>query len=48
MENERTSLLQRFLQPDEVAAAGAFLASAAASGINGSAMRVEGGIVRHI
>lgn len=47
-ENERTSLLQRFLQPDEVAAAVAFLASAAASGINGSAMRVEGGIVRHI
>ena len=47
-EHERTSLLQRFLQPDEVAAVVAFLASPAASGINGSALRVEGGIIRHL
>ncbi len=45
---EPGSLLQRFLTTDEVASSVVFLASEAASGINGSAMRVEGGVIRHI
>ncbi|KAG5182705.1 putative oxidoreductase [Tribonema minus] len=44
-ENEPTSLLQRFLTPEEVANTILFLGSQAASGINGSAQRVEGGII---
>ena len=45
---EPTSLLQRFLDPDEVAYATVFLCSPLASGINGTAQHVDGGIVRHI
>jgi NAD(P)-dependent dehydrogenase (short-subunit alcohol dehydrogenase family) len=47
-EYEPTSLLQRFLQPKEVAAVTAFLCSELASGINGASQRVEGGIIHHI
>ncbi|KAK9815711.1 hypothetical protein WJX72_008430 [[Myrmecia] bisecta] len=47
-EREPSSLLQRFLTVEEVAAPIVFLASDAAAGINGSAQRVEGGIIRHI
>ena len=47
-ENERTSLLQRFEDPSEIAAVVAFLASSRASGINGTAQRAEGGIIRHV
>lgn len=45
---EPTSLLQRFLDPDEVAYAVVMLCSPRASGINGTAQHVDGGIVRHI
>ncbi|CAJ1962425.1 unnamed protein product [Cylindrotheca closterium] len=45
---EPTSLLQRFLDPDEIAFAAVFLCSPRASGINGIAQHVDGGIVRHI
>lgn len=45
-EHEPTSLIQRFVSVEEVAQATVFLASNGA--INGSAQRVEGGIVRSI
>jgi NAD(P)-dependent dehydrogenase (short-subunit alcohol dehydrogenase family) len=41
-----TSLLKRFLDPEEVANGVAFLASEAASAITGTALRVDGGVVR--
>jgi NAD(P)-dependent dehydrogenase (short-subunit alcohol dehydrogenase family) len=47
-EHETTSLLQRFLDPREVANVTVFLCSPHASGINGVAQHVDGGIVRHI
>ena len=47
-EHERTLLLQRFLEPAEVANPAVFLCSPLASGISGFAQRVEGGIVQHI
>eukprot|EP01034_Spumella_vulgaris_P042180 gene42180-52297_t len=45
---EPTSLLQRFLTVEEVGNVATFLASDLASGINGSAQMIEGGIIRHI
>jgi NAD(P)-dependent dehydrogenase (short-subunit alcohol dehydrogenase family) len=41
-----SSLIQRFLDPAEPAAVVAFLASDAASGVNGAAWRAEGGVTR--
>jgi NAD(P)-dependent dehydrogenase (short-subunit alcohol dehydrogenase family) len=43
-----TSLLKRFLRPEEVGAFVAFLASEAASGITGAALRVDGGVVKSV
>jgi NAD(P)-dependent dehydrogenase (short-subunit alcohol dehydrogenase family) len=43
-----SSLIQRFATTEEVAALVAFVASPAASAINGAALRVEGGVVRSI
>ena len=40
-----TSLLKRFTEPREIADVVAFVASPAASAINGSALRAEGGVV---
>jgi NAD(P)-dependent dehydrogenase (short-subunit alcohol dehydrogenase family) len=40
-----SSLLKRFIQPDEIASAVVFVCSPAAAAINGSALRVEGGCV---
>ena len=42
----RTSLLQRWAQPAEIAAVVAFLCSPLAAAINGSAPRADGGMVR--
>jgi NAD(P)-dependent dehydrogenase (short-subunit alcohol dehydrogenase family) len=39
-------LLQRFEEPEEVAAVVTFVASAQAAVINGAALRAEGGVVR--
>lgn len=43
-----TSLLQRFETPEEIAALAVFVASERASGVNGAALRVDGGVVRAI
>jgi NAD(P)-dependent dehydrogenase (short-subunit alcohol dehydrogenase family) len=43
-----TSLLRRFLTPEEVANLIVYLCTPAASGTNGSALRVDGGVVRAI
>lgn len=43
-----TSLLKRFETTEEVAAVVAFVASAQSTAINGSAVRVEGGVIRSI
>ncbi len=43
-----TSLLKRFIEPDEVAAFVAFLCSPVSSAINGAALRADGGVVRSI
>lgn len=43
-----TSILQRLIEPAEVAALVAFVCSPLAGAINGAAMRVEGGVVRCI
>jgi NAD(P)-dependent dehydrogenase (short-subunit alcohol dehydrogenase family) len=45
-EHEPTSLVQRFITIEEVANAAVFLATNSA--VNGSALRVEGGIIRSI
>lgn len=43
-----TSLLQRFIRPEEVGAFVSFLSSEEASAITGSALRVDGGCVKSI
>jgi len=43
-----SSLLKRFATPDEVAAMVAYVCSPRASATNGSALRVDGGVVRSI
>ncbi|CAB9498163.1 Uncharacterized oxidoreductase YvrD [Seminavis robusta] len=45
---EPTSLLQRFLDPNEVAAVTVFTLSPLAAGVNGACQMVDGGVVRHI
>jgi NAD(P)-dependent dehydrogenase (short-subunit alcohol dehydrogenase family) len=43
-----TSLIKRFETTDEIAAMTVFLCSEAASAVTGSAIRVDGGVVRSI
>jgi NAD(P)-dependent dehydrogenase (short-subunit alcohol dehydrogenase family) len=43
-----SSLLQRFETPEEVANVIVFVCSAAASAVNGAALRAEGGVVRSV
>ncbi len=47
-ENRPTSLLERLLKPEEIAALVTFVSSPVASGINGAALRVDGGLVRSV
>jgi NAD(P)-dependent dehydrogenase (short-subunit alcohol dehydrogenase family) len=47
-EHEPTSLKQKLINPDEIANAALYLASAASSATNGCAMRAEGGIYRSV
>jgi 3-oxoacyl-[acyl-carrier protein] reductase len=46
--NRPTSLIQRLIDPREIGDAVAFISSPLASGINGAAVRVDGGLVRSI
>ncbi|AQX81766.1 oxidoreductase [Plantibacter flavus] len=41
----RTTLLERFLEPEEIAALAAYLASPLASATNGAALRADGGVL---
>lgn len=41
-----SSLLKRFIKPEEIAAAVAFVCSPAAAAINGAALRADGGVVK--
>ena len=43
-----SSILKRFIQPDEIASVVAFVCSPLASVINGAAVRADGGVVRAI
>jgi NAD(P)-dependent dehydrogenase (short-subunit alcohol dehydrogenase family) len=43
-----TSLLQRFIQPEEVAEMITFVCSPASSATNGASLRVDGGVVRSV
>jgi NAD(P)-dependent dehydrogenase (short-subunit alcohol dehydrogenase family) len=43
-----SSILKRFIQPDEIASVVAFVCSPLASAINGAAVRADGGVVRAI
>src|SRR6266436_2613208 len=43
-----SSILKRFIQPDEIASVVAFVCSPLASVINGAAVRADGGVVRSI
>ncbi len=47
-ENRPTSIIQRLIRPEEVAHFVTFLSSPLSSAINGSALRIDGGLVRSV
>ena len=46
--NRPSSLLQRFIEPEEVAAMIAFVCSPVSSATNGASLRADGGVVRSV
>lgn len=44
----RTSLLERFIEPDEIAALAVYLASPLSSATNGAALRADGGVLTQL
>jgi len=47
-ENRPTSIIQRLIRPEEISNLVAFLSSPLSSAINGSALRIDGGLVRSV
>ncbi|MFF2176146.1 SDR family NAD(P)-dependent oxidoreductase [Lysinibacillus sp. NPDC058147] len=47
-ENRPTSIIQRLIRPEEIANFVTFLSSPLSSAINGSALRIDGGLVRSV
>lgn len=47
-QNRPTSLIERLIRPEEIAALVTFLCGASASAVNGAALRVDGGLVRNV
>ena len=47
-ETEPTSLIQRFIQPEEIASIVTFIASPLSSAINGASIKAEGGLIKSI
>ncbi|MBB6669994.1 SDR family NAD(P)-dependent oxidoreductase [Cohnella nanjingensis] len=47
-ENRPTSIIQRLIRPEEIAYLVTFLSSPLSSAINGSALRIDGGLVRSV
>ncbi|WP_299597835.1 SDR family NAD(P)-dependent oxidoreductase [uncultured Microbulbifer sp.] len=47
-ETEPDSLLQRFIEPEEIASVVAFIASPRSSAINGASIKAEGGLIKSI
>ncbi|AOS96939.1 3-oxoacyl-[acyl-carrier-protein] reductase FabG [Microbulbifer aggregans] len=47
-ETEPTSLIQRFIKPEEIASIVTFLASPLSSAINGASIKAEGGLIKSI
>jgi 3-oxoacyl-[acyl-carrier protein] reductase len=47
-EERETSLIQRLIEPEEIGALVAFVASPLGGAINGAALRADGGIVHHM
>ncbi|GAA5524213.1 3-oxoacyl-[acyl-carrier-protein] reductase FabG [Microbulbifer aestuariivivens] len=45
---EPTSLIQRFIRPEEIASIVAFIASPLSSAINGASIKAEGGLIKSI
>lgn len=48
VENRPTSLIERLIDPKEIADFVAYLSSSRASAINGAALRIDGGLVRSV